>query len=364
MELIEGGSMKQAQSEQNEKKRIAIIFGGRSGEHEVSLMSATSVIGAMNREKYEIVCIGITRSGVWKRFCGETAAIEDGSWEQTAEPFNPAMLPTVADFVLPILHGPYGEDGKMQGLLEMLDLPYGGCGVTASAVAMDKALAKDIFLQHGLPVCHSVLTSRDRIEDEPEQICFVIEQQIGYPCFVKPVNMGSSVGISKAVDRKSLLEALRLAIRYDRRVLVEEFINCRELETGVLGNERPEVAAVGEIVPLAEFYDYDAKYVDGGARLQIPAEIPSETEEKIKKIAIEAYRAIDGEGYARVDFFIDRDSGEVYLNEINTIPGFTRYSMFPMLWQQAGLEYSKLLERIVELGYERYYAKDHGETTL
>lgn len=342
------------------KTRLGIIFGGRSGEHEVSLLSAASVIRAVNKEKYELVYLGITKDGEWKLFEGSTEEIEDGSWEKKAEAFNPGRLRELIDFALPIMHGPYCEDGRIQGMFEMLDIPYGGCGVLASAVAMDKLLAKDVFARNGLPICEYAAVTKSEYESSPEAVCERVEKKLSYPSFVKPANMGSSVGISKATDKKSLAAALELAFKYDKRVIVEEYINCRELETGILGNELPEAAAVGEILPSAEFYDYQAKYLDGGAsKLCIPAQISEEMSEKIREYAKKAYAAIDGEGFARVDFFIDRDSGKLYLNEINTIPGFTKFSMFPLLWEAAGVRYTDTIERIIELGYERYNAKNN-----
>lgn len=373
------------------KQRIGILFGGRSGEHEVSLLSAASVIRAMNREKYELIFIGITKEGVWKRYEGPNgsaesaqgsvgsnmgssmgsgeisaiaACIEDGSWERDAKDISISDLRNIIDFALPIVHGPYCEDGKLQGLLEMMDIPYGGCGVLASAVAMDKVLAKEIFNSHGLPTCRHIFVTRETIRRSEAAVAEQIENTVGLPCFVKPANMGSSVGISKATDTESLIAALRLAIQYDRRILVEEGLNCREIETAILGNNRPAAAAVGEILSGGEFYDYEAKYTDGASSLCIPAALSAEDYEKIRELAVRAYQAIDGEGYARVDFFIDKDTGKIYINEINTIPGFTKYSMFPLLWREAGLEYDKLLERIIELGYERYNDKNNRETSV
>lgn len=346
------------------KQRIGIIFGGRSGEHEVSLLSAASVIRAMNKEKFELVYIGITKKGKWLLYQGPVSAIEDGSWEKTASPLDLSRLTEIMDFALPAVHGPYCEDGKLQGLLEMADIPYGGCGVLASAVAMDKALARDVFLHHGLPVCRHLLVSRRQIQTQMEQAVEKVEAEIGYPCFVKPANMGSSVGISKAGGRESLEKALELAAHYDRRIIIEEAISCREVETAVLGRVEPEVAAVGEILSGGEFYDYTAKYTDGISTLCIPAHLPRETYEEIQRLALKAYEAIDGDGYARVDFFIEKETGKIYLNEVNTLPGCTKYSMFPLLWKERGLEYDKLLERIIETGYERYNDKNHRETGL
>lgn len=356
----------------NKKTRLGIIFGGRSGEHEVSLLSAASVIRATDKSKYELVYIGITRDGEWKILNESSEAehqkdsralvdkIEDGSWEKEATPLNPGSLKQLIDFALPIVHGPYCEDGKLQGLLEMLDIPYGGCGVLASALAMDKLLAKDVFARNGLPICDYEAVTKYEYEHSADAVLDRIEQALSYPSFVKPANMGSSVGISKASERSELAAALELALRYDKRVIVEKYINCREVETGILGNASPEAAVVGEILPSEEFYTYQAKYLDGGAsKLCIPAQLSEEITEQIREYAKKAYMAIDGEGYARVDFFIDRDTQKLYLNEINTIPGFTSFSMFPLLWEAAGLSYSATIERIIELGYERYNAKNN-----
>lgn len=344
----------------NKKTRLGVIFGGRSGEHEVSLMSAASVIRAVNKEKYELVYIGITKTGEWKIFEGTADEIEDGSWEKTATDFNPGNIKEVIDFALPIIHGPYCEDGKLQGFFETTDIPYGGCGVLASAVAMDKLLAKDVFARNGLPICKHVGVMKSEYEAGPEAAIERVEAELGYPNFVKPANLGSSVGISKASDRDGLKKAMEFAFTYDKRLIVEEFINARELETAILGNAEPEAAEVGEILPSADFYDYEAKYLSGGAsKLCIPAQIDPEMRNKIREYAVKAYSAIDGEGFSRVDFFIDRDTGKLYLNEINTIPGFTSISMFPKLWEAAGVKYQDTIERIIELGYERYNAKNN-----
>ena len=349
---------------ENTKKRIGVIFGGRSGEHEVSLMSAASVIRVLDTEKYDPVYIGITKDGAWKRFCGSADQIEDGSWLAAAQDLNPGDLKNYIDFALPILHGPYCEDGKLQGFFETLGIPYGGCGVLASAVAMDKQVARQVFLQAGLPMCRHAFLTRAQYRKDAQAVIEQIEAAIGYPNFVKPANLGSSVGISKAKDRGALEAALELAMRYDSRIIVEEFIDCRELETGILGNDDPQAAEVGEILSTAEFYDYEAKYSEGFSRICIPAAITAEDREAIRAMAVKAYKAIGGEGYCRVDFFKDRETGKLYLNEINTIPGFTKYSMFPLLWEAAGVKYPETVERIIELGYERYHAEDHRKTVL
>ena len=346
-------------------KRIGILFGGKSGEHEVSLLSAAAVAGAIDRNKYEVVMIGITRDGCWKRFSGSLAALPDGSWEKDAEEMQISDLPHIIDFALPILHGPYGEDGTIQGLFEMLGLPYGGCGVLASALCMDKVSAKKIFEMEGIPTCRYELVYAEDLQSDPQSVVSRIEECLPYTVFVKPSNMGSSVGISKVTCREELLAALQLAACYDRRIIVEEGIDCREVETAVLGNHRPEAAAVGEIVASADFYDYRAKYTDdAGTVLSIPANIPAETAEEIRELACRAYKALDCSGYARTDFFIDKKTGKVYINEINTIPGFTKYSMFPLLWKEKGVSFGDLIERIVDLGYERYYAENNRQTVL
>lgn len=344
-------------------KRIGVIFGGRSGEHEVSLMSATSVIEAMDREKFQVVPIGITREGQWKRYDGPVEEIAKGTWEETAEDLEISKLKEIADFMFPVLHGPYGEDGTIQGLFEMLDLPYAGCGVLASALCMDKVSAKKVFEEAGLPTSRYRLVYGEDLEADMERIVEKIEEEIPYVMFVKPSNMGSSVGISKVHNREELKAALVQAARYDRRIIVEEGIHCREVETGVIGNHYAEVAAVGEIVAKKDFYDYNAKYSDdAGTEISMPADLPKRTYEKIRALAKEAYRATDCSGFARIDFFVDKSSGEVYINEINTIPGFTRYSMFPVMWNQMGVSFPELIERIVDFGYERYYAKNNRQT--
>lgn len=348
-------------------KRIGIIFGGKSVEHKVSLLSAASVIRAIDKEKFDLFYIGITEEGKWmavpqvfgRDISGDhditAAIIENGTWERAGTEINPGELKEYIDFALPVIHGPYCEDGKLQGLLEMLDIPYGGCGVLASAIAMDKAVSKELFEKAGLPVCKYELVTRGEVASDLDAVAERVGNSLGYPCFVKPANMGSSVGISKAKDREQLRSAIKMALKYDRRVVIEEYIACREMETAVLGNDSPEAAAVGEIIPSAEFYDYNAKYGDGTeSKLCIPADISAETSERIREMALRAYKAIDGEGFARVDFFIDKKTGKIYLNEINTIPGFTKFSMFPLLWEAAGVKYGDVIERIIELGYEKY----------
>ncbi|WP_338547562.1 D-alanine--D-alanine ligase family protein [Emergencia sp. JLR.KK010] len=346
-------------------KRIGVIFGGRSGEHEVSLLSAASVIEAIDRNKYQVVMIGITREGQWKLYLGELSEIPSGAWEETAEDITVSQLKDLADFIFPVLHGPYGEDGTIQGLFEMLDMPYAGCGVLASALCMDKVSAKKIFEEAGLPTSGYKLVYSEDLAEHMEEIIADIEAELPYVMFVKPSNMGSSVGISKVRNADELRQALLLAAKYDRRIIIEEGIDCREVETGVIGNHKPQVAAVGEIVAKLDFYDYTAKYTDdSGTEISIPAQLPKLTYEKIRTLAKEAYRACDCSGFSRIDFFVDKKTGEVYINEINTIPGFTKYSMFPKMWEEMGVGFTELIERIVEFGYERYYAKNNRQTVL
>jgi D-alanine-D-alanine ligase len=284
--------------------RLGIIFGGRSGEHEISLMSAYSVLKAIDRDKYQVVLIGITREGKWLLYDGPEEKIEDGSWQQEAEAAlekNPdkygitilgaggKSIKDRIDFALPILHGPFGEDGTIQGLFEMVGIPYGGCGVLGSATAMDKAVAKDLFAEANLPICKHVVILSEELEGNLNEVIEKVERELPYPIFVKPANMGSSVGISKARNKEELISALQEAAKYDRRLVLEEGLNCRELETAVLGNYHVRAAAVGEILPSAEFYDYKAKYFDGGeSALCIPADIPKEKAEEIQSLALKA----------------------------------------------------------------------------
>lgn len=359
-------------------KKIGVIFGGRSAEHEVSRMSATSVIGAIDTSKYEIVPIGITKDGRWYIYDGPVEKIVTGEWEEIAVKAlaeNPAVydfsvvgaggksLKDIIDFALPVVHGTYCEDGKLQGLLEMADIPYGGCGVTASAAAMDKIIAKELFISAGIPVCPYVATSSEEVETDGDRVIDRIEAELGYPVYVKPANQGSSVGISKVTDRSQIRAALEYASAYDRRILVEKGINCREIETAVLGNRDVKASVTGEIVATEDFYDYDAKYVDDGKpKMKIPADIPSDLSDRIREYAVKGFGVLDGEGFARCDFFIDKDTGEIYLNEINTLPGFTAFSMFPLLWENTGSPYTQTIERIIESGYERYNAENRRKT--
>lgn len=355
----------------SEKLNVAVLFGGKSGEHEVSLMSATNVIKAMDKEKYNIYMIGITKKGKWMLYRGDVNKITDGSWEKEAESMDRDETIDLLfskmfkgeekcriDIVFPVLHGPNGEDGTVQGLLEVLDVPYVGCGVIASALGMDKAFSKQLFKDAGLPVAEHIVVMKADIEKDMKPVIARVEDKFDYPVFVKPANMGSSVGITKAHNREELIEGFKNASLYDRKILVEEFINCREIECSVLGNNEPMVSGVGEIIPSHEFYDYEAKYFDDGKSiLIIPADLDENKVEEIRSIAKKAYTALDCCGMARVDFFIEKGTEKVYINELNTIPGFTKISMYPKLWEAAGISYSRLIDRLIELAIERYNEK-------
>lgn len=354
------------------KTRIGIIFGGRSGEHEISLMSAMMVLSAIDRQLYDVVKIGITKQGKWLLHEGPDEEIETGRWEETAEQAlredpnkyelvvlgNEASLKDRIDFAFPVLHGPQGEDGTIQGLFEFVGIPYAGAGVLGSALAMDKAAAKELFKQTGLDTCPHMLVEREIFNQNPQKLLDQAEKNLPYPIFVKPANMGSSVGMSKAKNRKGLEAGIRLAARYDRRIILEEGIDARELETGILGNHQVQTVPVGEIRTHYEFYDYEAKYDENsGTALYIPADITKEQNEQIREMALKACKALDCQGFARVDFFMEKATGRILINEINTIPGFTKYSMFPLLCKEMGIGYSELIQTIINLGFERFYGR-------
>ncbi len=356
---------------------IGVVFGGRSGEHEISLVSARSIMAALDRERYEVVPIGITRDGRWLTTGDPMARLEalcagqedPGPSEELPAGRNelvpgigPAGFPRV-DVVFPVLHGPYGEDGTIQGLLEMAGIAYVGAGVLGSALAMDKIASKLVLLAQGLPVVDFCQTTRARWQEEPAPFIAAVEERLGYPCFVKPANLGSSVGITKAHDRDELRVALALAAEYDRRLLVERAVDAREIEVSVLGNEDPQPSVPGEIVPSREFYDYAAKYADDRSALLIPAPLPAELSERIRGLAVQAYRALDVAGMARVDFLVDRATLAVYVSELNTIPGFTAISMYTKLWEASGLPYPQLLDRLIELARERFAQRQRFRVT-
>jgi len=348
-------------------------------EHEVSLVSARSIIENLDRERYEVVPIGITRHGKWVTSPDASRLLETGldSEESRAcllpgDPSaggllrlgngsNPGAV-SALDVVFPVVHGGRGEDGTLQGLLELADIPYVGAGVMASAVGMDKDMMKRIFREAGLPVVASRTLLRGDWERSRSDWVREISGELGYPCFVKPANTGSSVGITKAHDPREMERGLDLAFRYDRKAVAEAGVDARELECSVLGNDDPLASVVGEIVPCNEFYDYEAKYLAEGSRLIIPAEIPGEVADEVRRIAVAAFRAVDGAGMARVDFFLDRRTGAVYLNELNTIPGFTPISMYPKLWEASGTPYPELLDRLITLALERHREKQRCDT--
>ncbi len=353
------------------KLRVAVLFGGRSGEHEVSLMSARSVLAALDRDRYEVIEVGITLDGAWRTGEGALAAFQRGETESLTpvtlypDPSRPGLhaladgsLLAEVDVVFPVLHGTFGEDGTLQGLLEMADLAYVGAGVLGSSLGMDKAAFKDVMRAHGIPVVESTLVLRAEVERQLDAVIARCEALADYPLFVKPANLGSSVGVNKAHDRAELVAALEEAARYDRRLVVERGVNAREIEVSVLGNDFPEASIAGEIVPAAEFYTYEAKYHDERSQLRIPAPLSEEQMAHVRDLAVRAYRAIDGAGMARVDFLLDRDTGEFFLNEVNTIPGFTQISMYPKLWEASGLPYPRLLDRLIELALERKAERD------
>jgi D-alanine-D-alanine ligase len=372
------------------KIRVGVLFGGQSGEHEVSLVSARAVIDGLDREKYEVVPIGITKQGRWLAGGDPLAALaaladpqllpagaelkiehEELKESEIAEPETSDVTNTMLvatpnaqfsmlnaqfsiDVVFPVLHGPMGEDGTVQGLFELAGVPYVGCGVLAAAVGMDKAMMKAAFAAAGLPILPWLLVGRADWRRAGPQVVERIEAAIPYPLFVKPANMGSSVGVTKAIGRETLERGLDEAARYDRRIVVEQGISAREIEISVLGNEEVAASMPGEVVPSNEWYDYQAKYLAGESQILIPAPIAPELAEQVRELAVRAFKALDGAGLARVDFLLDRESGTLYLNELNTMPGFTPISMYAKMWEASGLPYSALLDRLVELALERH----------
>lgn len=358
--------------------RIGVIFGGRSGEHEVSLNSAASVLAAIDPERYEIVPMGIGKDGQWLVGGDPLRALADAAGVRLALPPTAAApaatpegralarVPTAGglpagvaarlDVVFPVLHGPYGEDGTIQGLLELADVAYVGANVLASAVGMDKATMKAVFRAHGLPVVPYVLVRDHEWAEERTAVAERVGRELGYPCFVKPCNLGSSVGISKVRQPSELAGAMGIALGLDRKALVERGVVAREIEVSVLGNDHPEASVPGEIRPGKEWYDYEAKYTDGIAQVVIPAPLPDALVREFQRLAVAAFRAVDAAGLARVDFFLEGES-RIWLNEINTIPGFTRFSAYPRLWEASGLPYPKLVDRLIELALERHAAK-------
>lgn len=365
------------------KLRVGVIFGGRSGEHEVSLRSAESIINALDPEKYEVVPIAITKEGRWLASSEATNLLPRAVMERADQSVALFGDPTKSgltrftqsgqeegrrerlDVIFPVLHGTYGEDGTIQGLLEMAAIPYVGCGVLASAAGMDKVIMKRLFREAGLPIVEYTHFLRSQWEARPQEIESRVIEEIGFPCFVKPANLGSSVGISKADDGRELKAAIELAARYDRKIIVERGLDAREIEVSILGNDEPQASLPGEIVPAsAEFYDYKAKYIDPqGARLLIPAPLADEQIAEVQQLGVRAFQAVDGAGLARVDFFLEKASGRLLVNEINTMPGFTSISMYPKLWEASGVGYGQLLDRLIELALERHYEKSRNVTS-
>lgn len=346
------------------RQRVGILFGGQSGEHEVSLASAASVLRALDAERFEGVPIGISREGRWIVEGDPMALLGSGGPLPREDPRDPLGMGAAArrlqalDVAFPVLHGPFGEDGTVQGLLELLDVPYVGAGVAASAVGMDKVLMKRAFRDAGLPVVASTVVLRADWEADPAGVARSVRSAVGLPCFVKPANLGSSVGVAKCRTPGELEAGLAAAGGHDRKIVAERAVDCREIEVSVLGNDRPEVSVAGEIVPKRDWYDYEAKYTDGMCDVKIPAPLDSAQVAAVRRIALEAYRAIDCAGMARVDFFLDRCDGTVWLNEINTIPGFTVTSVYPKLWEASGVPYSALVARLIALALERH--RDRG----
>jgi D-alanine-D-alanine ligase len=391
------------------KLRVGILFGGRSGEHEVSLLSAASVLQAIDKDKYEVVPIGITKDGRWLtagdaenllqgKLILEARHLRAGDPEITQPaavlargeavvvppepvhrqsglvPFQTEAVLTRrasdrainVDVIFPVLHGTFGEDGTIQGLLELADIPYVGAGVLGSAAGMDKDVMKALFFAAGIPIVKHVTIVRSQWEKEPKKIQKFVQGKLKYPVFVKPANLGSSVGISKAHDGKELGPAIEEAAKFDRKIVIEEGVGgkkskAREIECSVLGNDEPVASVPGEIVPVKEFYDYNAKYLDEGSELIIPAKLTRAETKKVQELAIRSFKAVDCSGLARVDFLMDPKSRKIYLNEINTMPGFTAISMYPKLWAASGLEYADLIDRLIRLGIERHTEKKKNQ---
>lgn len=377
----------------SKKLRVGLIFGGRSGEHEISIRSATAVIEAIDRKKFEVIPIAITKEGKWLAPAAASALLSGGAQSRLAaevvtdsgddiailgDPSHQGLTNLTSthgnsssqklDVVFPVLHGPYGEDGTLQGLLEMADVPYVGCGVVASACGMDKVAMKMLFAQAGLPLCKYLWFLRSEWQREQDKVLRRIAREIGFPCFVKPANLGSSVGISRASDKESLVKAIDLAAEYDRKVIVEEFVDARELECAVLGNDEPKASLPGEYVvydDAARFLDYTEKYASTGhVQFVVPAPISKALSAKIQRLAIQAFQSIDGAGLARVDFFLTRDTKELLINELNTLPGLTEVSGYPKMWAASGLSFPRVLERLIELAFERHQDKSRTKKTI
>jgi D-alanine-D-alanine ligase len=359
---------------------VAVIFGGRSGEHEVSLMSARSVLSVLDPAKYEVTQIGITHEGTWLTGKDVLEKFENNRMEgllpvhvspdpsergiYVLEGLSGLKKWTDVDVYFPVLHGTFGEDGTLQGLFEMADVAYVGAGVVGSSVGMDKGVFKDVMIANNIPVVDMILVLRAEIENDMASVIKQAEKIGDYPLFTKPTNLGSSVGVTKCTNRSDLQEGLMEAAAFDRRVLIQKGVkNVREIEVSVLGNDEPIASVCGEILPSREFYSYESKYIDGTSGLVIPAPLPEEISECIRDYAVRAYKAIDCAGMARVDFLVEKDTNKVYLNELNSIPGFTKISMYPKLWEASGIPYSKLVDRLIELAMERKAERDRTSHT-
>jgi len=373
------------------KLRVGVIFGGRSGEHEISIRSARAIVESIDRKKFDVVPIAITKEGKWlppsdsaqllpaavQPLLTSSATATTGDIALLGDPSHKGLVslqrdsqPLVAeklDVVFPALHGTYGEDGTLQGLLEMADVPYVGCGVLASACGMDKVTMKSLFVEAGLPICKHVWFLRSQWRADSAKILRNVIGKIGFPCFVKPANLGSSVGISRAIDRKSLGDAIELAAEYDRKIIVEEEIVAREIECAVLGNDEPKASLPGEYViydEAARFLDYTEKYSStGNVSFVVPAPLTKRTTTRIQKMAIRAFQSIDGAGLARVDFFLPRDGSDLIINELNTMPGLTEVSGYPKMWQASGVSFARLLETLIDLAFERHRDKSLTKTS-
>ena len=371
------------------KLRVGVIFGGRSGEHEVSIRSARAIVEAIDRKKFEVVPIGITKEGKWlapaqsaqllpasvqpllpsktHTATGDVALLGDPSRKGLISLDNESFNGEKLDVVFPALHGTYGEDGTLQGLLEMADVPYVGCGVLASSCGMDKVTMKSLFVQAGLPICKYIWFLRSQWRSNPAKVIRKVVSEIGLPCFVKPANLGSSVGVSRAADKKSLTDAIDLAAEYDRKIIIEEELVAREIECAVLGNDEPQASLPGEYVVFdeaARFLDYTEKYTNTGrVSFVVPAPLTKSMTTKIQRMAIRAFQSIDGAGLARVDFFLPRNGGELVINELNTMPGLTEVSGYPKMWEASGLPFQRLLETLIDLAFERHKEKSLTKTS-
>ena len=345
------------------KLRIGVIFGGRSGEHEVSIVSAQSVMKALDKKKYQVIPIGIAKQGLWITK-NPVQALKTGQMKEKGTRLIPEEVLKRCDVIFPVLHGSYGEDGTVQGMFEMANIVYVGGGVLGSAVAMDKVIQKQLCDQAGLPsVKYDWFLSKDWQKNK-KAILQRLNRGLRYPMFTKPANLGSSVGIGKCHNQKELIAGINDAIKYDRKIIVEQGIeNIQEIEVAVLGNDNPRASVPGEIIASNEFYDYDAKYVDGKSQAIIPAKLPKGVTKQIQEIAVKAFKVLDLSGMARVDFLVKKKGYKIYLNEVNTIPGFTSISMYPQLWQASGLPYAKLLDKLIELALERHQEKNSLATS-